>query len=54
MNIMTHNVPETVGTKDVYIRIATWRSPNSSASNRPMGEQFDVKYWAIDSVHTVL
>jgi acetoin utilization protein AcuB len=54
MNIMTHNVPETVGTKDVYIRIRDMEKPEFKRLQQAMGEQFDVKYWAIDSVHTVL
>ncbi|MCJ2166027.1 MULTISPECIES: CBS and ACT domain-containing protein [unclassified Pseudodesulfovibrio] len=54
MNIMTHNVPETVGTKNVYIRIRDMEKPEFKRLQQAMGEKFDVQYWAIDSVHTVL
>ena len=54
MSIMTRNVPKTEGTKDVYIRIRDMEKPEFKRLQQAMGEQFQVKFWAIDSVRNVL
>ena len=54
MSIMTQNVPEDVPTKDVFIRIRDMEKPEFKRLQQAMDKEFDVRYWAIDSVHTVL
>ena len=54
MSIMTQNVPEDVPTKDVFIRIRDMEKPEFKRLQKDMAEKFDVRYWAVDSVHTVL
>ncbi len=54
MNIMTHNVPESVGTKNVYIRIRDMEKPEYKRLKADMEEQFEVLYWAVDPVHRVV
>jgi acetoin utilization protein AcuB len=54
MSIMTHNVPETVGMKDVYIRIRDMEKPDLKRIKAGMEERFDVRYWVVDPVHRVV
>ncbi|WP_419786103.1 CBS and ACT domain-containing protein [Pseudodesulfovibrio sp.] len=54
MNIMTHNVPETEGMKNVYIRIRDMEKPDLKRLKADMEEQFNVLYWAVDPVHRVV
>ncbi len=54
MSILTQNVPEDVPTKDIFIRIRDMEKPEFKRLQKEMAEEFDVKYWAIDSVHRVL
>ncbi|MBG0790360.1 MAG: CBS domain-containing protein [Desulfovibrionaceae bacterium] len=54
MSILTQNVPEDVPTKDIFIRIRDMEKPEFKRLQKDMAEEFDVKYWAIDSVHSVL
>lgn len=54
MSILTQNVPEDVPTKDVFIRIRDMDKPEFKRLQKEMADKFDVKYWAVDSVHTVL
>lgn len=54
MSIMTRNVPEEKGTKDVYIRIRDMDKPEFKRLKQAMNEAFDVQYWTVDSVHNVL
>lgn len=54
MSIMTRNVPEDQSIKDVYIRIRDMEKPEFKRLQQDMAEKFEVQYWAIDPVHTVL
>ena len=54
MSIMTHNVPEEIGMKNVYIRIRDMEKSQFKKLKADMGEKFPVQYWAIDPVHRVL
>ena len=54
MNIMTHNVPEHEGVKNVYIRIRDMEKPELKRLKAEMEEQFKVLYWAVDPVHRVV
>lgn len=54
MNIMTHNVPETEGMKNVYIRIRDMEKPELKRLKSEIEEQFKVVYWAVDPVHRVV
>ncbi|EGB15288.1 CBS domain containing membrane protein [Pseudodesulfovibrio mercurii] len=54
MSIMTHNVPESEGFKNVYIRIRDMEKPEFKRLQQGLAENFDVVYWAIDSVHNVI
>ena len=54
MSIMTRNVPESEGTKDVYIRIRDMEKTKFKRLQEAMSNNFTVQYWAIDAVHTVL
>ena len=54
MSILTQNVPEDVSTKDIFIRIRDMDKPEFKRLQQDMAEAFDVKYWAIDSVRSVL
>ncbi|WP_316896302.1 CBS and ACT domain-containing protein [Pseudodesulfovibrio indicus] len=54
MSIMTHNVPESEGFKNVYIRIRDMDKPDFKRLQQGLAENFEVLYWAIDSAHTVL
>lgn len=54
MSIMTRNVAEHEGTKDVYIRIRDMEKPEFKRLQQSMAEKFQVQHWAIDSVHTMM
>ena len=54
MNIMTHNVPENEGVKNVYIRIRDMDKPELKRLKADMEQQFKVIYWAVDPVHRVV
>ena len=54
MNIMTHNVPENEGVKNVYIRIRDMEKPELKRLKTDMEAQFNVLYWAVDPVHRVV
>jgi len=54
MSVMTRNVSETEGMKDVYIRIRDMEKPEFKRLQAALGEKFPVQFWAIDSVHRVL
>ena len=54
MNIMTHNVPENEGMKNVYIRIRDMEKPELKRLKADMEQQFNVIYWAVDPVHRVV
>jgi len=54
MNIMTHNVPEHEGMKNVYIRIRDMEKPDLKRLKSDMEAQFNVLYWAVDPVHRVV
>lgn len=54
MNIMTHNVPENEGAKNVYIRIRDMEKPELKRLKADMEQQFKVLYWAVDPVHRVV
>jgi len=54
MNIMTHNVPEHEGMKNVYIRIRDMEKPDLKRLKTDMEEKFNVLYWAVDPVHRVV
>lgn len=54
MSIMTHNVPESEGFKNVYIRIRDMEKPEFKRLQQGLADKFEVLYWAIDSVHNVL
>jgi len=54
MNIMTHNVPENEGVKNVYIRIRDMEKPELKRLKTDMEEQFNVIYWTVDPVHRVV
>lgn len=54
MSIMTHNVPESEGFKNVYIRIRDMDKPEFKRLKQGLSENFEVLYWVIDSAHTVL
>ncbi|BCS88884.1 CBS and ACT domain-containing protein [Pseudodesulfovibrio sediminis] len=54
MSIMTQNVPAEAPIKDIYIRLRDMEKPEFKRLQEAMAKEFDVKYWTIDSVHTVL
>ncbi|WP_207262898.1 CBS and ACT domain-containing protein [Desulfovibrio sp. Huiquan2017] len=54
MSIMTHNVPESEGFKNVYVRIRDMEKPEFKRLKQDLAEQFEVVYWAVDSVHSVI
>ena len=54
MSIMSHNVPETQGMKNVYIRIRDMEKPDFKRLKAGMEEKFQVEYWAVDPVHRVV
>ncbi|MDC0335294.1 CBS and ACT domain-containing protein [Pseudodesulfovibrio sp.] len=54
MSIMTRNVPENQGMKDVYIRIRDMEKPEFKRLKAGMEEKFDVEFWAVDPVHRVV
>jgi len=54
MSVMTRNVSETVGMKDVYIRIRDMEKPEFKRLKESMGEKFQVQYWTVDPVHRVV
>ena len=54
MSIMTHNVPESEGFKNVYIRIRDMEKPEFKRLKQGLAEQFEVLYWVVDSVHNVI
>jgi len=54
MSVMTRNVPETVGMKDVYIRIRDMEKSEFKKLKESMSEQFEVQYWVVDAVHRVV
>lgn len=54
MSIMTRNVPETEGMKDVYIRIRDMEKPELKRLKEKMKENFQVQYWVVDPVHRVV
>ena len=54
MSIMTRNVPETQGVKDVYIRIRDMEKPEFKRLKADMEDKFQVQFWAVDPVHRVI
>ncbi|MGL1863584.1 MAG: CBS and ACT domain-containing protein [Pseudodesulfovibrio sp.] len=54
MSVMTRNVPESQGMKDVYIRIRDMEKPEFKRLKAGMNENFEVQFWAIDPVHRVV
>ncbi|MUM76575.1 CBS domain-containing protein [Pseudodesulfovibrio sp. F-1] len=54
MSVMTHNVPETVGMKHVYIRMRDMEKPDLKRIKAAMDERFNVVYWVTDPVHRVV
>jgi acetoin utilization protein AcuB len=54
MSIMTHNVPESEGFKNVYVRIRDMEKPEFKRLKQDLADTFDVVYWAVDSVHNVI
>lgn len=54
MSIMTHNVPESEGFKNVYVRIRDMEKPEFKRLKQDLAEHFEVVYWAVDSVHSVI
>ncbi|ADU61181.1 MAG: CBS and ACT domain-containing protein [Pseudodesulfovibrio sp.] len=54
MSVMTHNVPEDVGFKHVYIRMRDMEKPDLKRIKAGMEEKFDVVYWVTDPVHRVV
>ncbi|MBI9080906.1 MAG: CBS domain-containing protein [Pseudodesulfovibrio sp.] len=54
MSVMSRNVPETVGMKDVYIRIRDMEKPEFKRLKEEMNKKFQVQYWAVDPVHRVV
>jgi len=54
MSIMTRNVPETEGMKDVYIRIRDMEKPELKRLKAGLEEKFQVQYWTVDPVHRVV
>ena len=54
MSVMTRNVPETQGKKDVFIRIRDMEKPEYKRLKAAMEDQFEVKFWAVDSIHPVV
>ena len=54
MSIMTRNVAETEGKKDVFIRIRDMDKPAYKRLKSDMEDAFTVKFWAVDSVHPVV
>lgn len=52
MSIMTRNVPEHEGFKDVFIRIRDMEKPEFKSLQQAMDEQFEVKFWAIDIIES--
>lgn len=54
MSILTRNVPESEGMKDVYIRIRDMEKPDFKRLKAEMNDNFQVQFWAIDPVHRVV
>lgn len=54
MSVMTRNVPENVGVKDIYIRIRDMEKPEFKRLKAGMEEKFDVLFWAVDPVRRVV
>jgi acetoin utilization protein AcuB len=54
MSIMSRNVPENEGMKDVYIRIRDMEKPELKRLKASMQDIFPVTYWAVDPVHRVV
>ncbi len=54
MSILTRNVPENEGMKDVYIRIRDMEKPEFKRLKAGLEEKFQVQYWAVDPVHRVV
>jgi len=51
MSIMTRNVPEDEGFKDVFIRIRNMDKPEFKSLQQAMDDQFEIKFWAIDTIN---
>lgn len=54
MSIMTHNVAEEAGMKNVYIRIRDMEKSAFKKLKVSLGDKFPVQFWAIDPVHRVI
>ncbi len=54
MSVMTRNVPEDQGKKDVYIRIRDMEKPEYKRLKAGMEENFEIQFWAVDPVHRVV
>jgi len=54
MSIMTRNVPEEDDFKDVFIRIRDMEKPDFKRLQQAIEEEFDVQFWAVDTVNPVL
>ncbi|CCH49576.1 CBS and ACT domain-containing protein [Pseudodesulfovibrio piezophilus] len=54
MSVMTHNVPESEGLKNVYIRLRDMEKSDLKRLKAGMEERFSVLYWTVDPVHRVV
>lgn len=54
MSVMTRNVPESVGVKDVYIRMRDMEKSEFKRLQEDMDAKFKVQFWAVDPVHRVV
>lgn len=54
MSIMSHNVPESEGMKNVYIRFRDMEKPEFKRLKAGLEEKFKVQFWAVDPVHRVV
>ncbi len=54
MSVMTHNVAEEAGMKNVYIRIRDMEKGAFKRLKATLNEKFPVLFWAVDPVHRVL
>ena len=54
MSILTHNVPESDSTKEIYIRIREMEKTKFKQLQADMATKFDVKYWLTDTVRPVI
>lgn len=54
MSVMTHNVAEEAGMKNVYIRIRDMEKGAFKRLKTTLDKKFPVQFWAVDPVHRVL